>query len=83
MRLEGRQITCTCRAYPFPHRLNGGKCDGSKWAEKYFYQIRTECQYCNNNCETHCDVAQGRESIENCEGAIEELRSGIPVVFFF
>lgn len=25
------QITCTCRAYPFPHREGGGKCEMPDW----------------------------------------------------
>ena len=82
MRLEGRQITCRCNAYKFPHRLGGGRCSGAKWAENYFYQIRTECEGCNSNCETHCEVATGQESITECQAVWETLRIGDVITFF-
>lgn len=83
MRFEGRQITCRCCAYSFPHRLNGGRCNGAEWATTYFYTVRVDCDGCNSNCESYCDVADGRESIEECQAVHEVLRSGdVDVVVF-
>ena len=61
---------CGCSAYPFPHRINSGKCTGSYWAEFYFNNIRTECDGCNCTDGRTCDVADGRESIFECEAAV-------------
>lgn len=66
------EITCRCSAYKFPHRLSGGKCTGSEWAQSYYFDIKTECEFCNCNCDNHCDVATGQESINECEGAIHD-----------
>ena len=35
------QIPCTCRAYPFPHRLFGGKC----WDELRRPEYEGPCEY--------------------------------------
>ena len=56
MRCNGEQITCNCSAYSFPHRLNGGKCNGQEWINNYFYNDRTECLNCTSNRETYCEV---------------------------
>lgn len=83
MRFEGRQITCRCGAYKFPHRLNGGQCTGSHWAELYFYTVRVDCDGCISNCGSHCEVATGQESIDECQAVHEALRSGdVDVVVF-
>jgi hypothetical protein len=57
---------CTCSAYKFPHRI-GGRCTGSVFTEFYFYNVKSACEFCNCNSGTHCDVAQGQESINEAE----------------
>ena len=75
------QVTCECRAYKFPHRLSGGRCSGSEWAESYLHTVGTMCRQCN--CfrpETgSCDVANGAESISYCEGYIDFLHYDSPL----
>ena len=61
------QITCFCTAYEFPHRLGGGKCSGTQWAESYYEVIKKECSYCNCHVDNECEVAQGIENIHQCE----------------
>lgn len=63
---RGKQVTCDCGVYPFPHRLNGGKCYGETWAEFYYYYICTECDGCPLN-DNWCEVVQGLEPVSNCE----------------
>ncbi len=65
-----QQVTCLCCAYNFPHRIGGGKCSGSYWAESYYEIIGTCCDTCNCNNEHYktCDVASGIEDILQCEG---------------
>lgn len=68
------QITCVCTAYTFPHRLGGGKCSGSEWAASYREVVNTMCGACNAAYDTYgCEVADGRESIGECEGYQELL----------
>ena len=31
MAKKREQETCNCEAYPFPHRLGGGKCEAEEW----------------------------------------------------
>lgn len=64
-KLDSRPI-CTCPAYKFPHRI-GGKCTGSHFAERYYWENRTLCRYCNCNNQDSCDVATGLESISEAE----------------
>jgi hypothetical protein len=72
------QITCRCSAYPFPHRLTGGKCSGPEWAAAYFIWVGTACAGCNAN-NGGCEVAAGAESITECEGYEDALRRGAPM----
>lgn len=64
---RGKQLTCNCGVYGFPHRLGGGKCDGTIWAEFYYYYISEECEDCNNNNNSICEVMTGQEPITECE----------------
>lgn len=69
-----RQVTCRCRAYDFPHRIGGGECSGSDWAESYFLYVTEGCERCNcRRDDGSCDVATGLENIAYCEGFIGEL----------
>lgn len=70
------QVTCLCGAYLFPHRLGGGKCSGSAWAQSYKEFEGECCALCS--CERHgeCSVADGREKIKWCEGVQEHLLHG-------
>jgi hypothetical protein len=63
------QVTCRCIAYKFPHRVGGGKCDGSEWAKSYRHINGKGCKLCNClNGYDECDVAAGIEDIKECEG---------------
>lgn len=57
---------CDCNAYNFPHKV-GGKCNGSEFANFHFYNVKSECEFCNclNDDQTpiSCDVVDGTESI--------------------
>lgn len=57
---------CDCAAYNFPHRV-GGRCKGDVFAEFHFYNVKSECEFCNCNAGSHCDVATGQESIKEAE----------------
>lgn len=37
-----KQTPCQCAAYPFPHRVNGGKCDG----------LTSTCSHCGEPSDT-------------------------------
>jgi len=68
------QVTCFCSIYPFPHRLTGGKCNGIEWAESYYLNYKNnDCQNCNSNNETKCEVAMGQEDIDHCEAYNNQL----------
>ncbi len=67
------QVTCWCGAYSFPHRIGGGRCSGSSWAESYFYTIKIECENCISNKVSFCEVAMGIESISYCEAYENEF----------
>jgi hypothetical protein len=69
--MKRNQITCRCSAYPFPHRLSGGKCKLPKYVETYFYEDRTLCFNCSSNKTSYCEVAEGLESSSVCEKVIE------------
>lgn len=68
------EVVCNCSAYNFPHRLTGGKCNGEEWAESYFIYEKGMCRNCNCNRDGLCEVAQGIESISECEGYQEHLQ---------
>ena len=68
-RKDDRPI-CNCGAYAFPHRV-GGKCDGSSFAEFYYYNISSLCDTCNCKGTDGCDVESGREDIHRAECYIE------------
>lgn len=72
------QITCLCSAYDFPHRLGGGSCSGTEWAEAYHLLITEQCNYCNCLNNGVCEVATGQEDIGNCEGAKDFLHYNNP-----
>lgn len=66
------EITCTCRAYKFPHRMMGGACQGKKWVSVFWDKNQSdECRQCNNYVEDysngcHCDVIMGVEPPRQC-----------------
>lgn len=69
-----RQVTCKCSAYKFPHRIGGGRCDGSDWAYSYMTLVGTDCISCNClRAPGECDVVNGTESIKYCDGAERHL----------
>ena len=38
--MKKTQFTCRCEAYPFPHRLYGGKCQGNEGGDDDNYDRR-------------------------------------------
>ncbi len=60
-RIDNRPI-CTCGAYDFPHKI-GGQCDGSAFAEHYYYWNTQACFSCALNNGSECEVVTGQESI--------------------
>ena len=85
MKKKTPQVTCSCTAYKFPHRIGGGACSASEWCESYKEIDGACCQYCscNNNSESGaqgerfntCDVEQGLESIMLCDAYQDHLHS--------
>jgi len=72
---RGVQLECTCGAYPFPHRLGGGKCDGTEWAEKeWIYGDQSICYACNLMPNGLCQVAAGLEKLKYCGQYQEQKR---------
>ena len=70
------QVTCSCSAYSFPHRVGGGACSGSDWSSSYRELDGEYCQTCNClNRDNNCDVTQGVESIVQCEGYQDYLHT--------
>lgn len=69
-----KQITCTCSAYSFPHRLSGGKCTLVKYAERThgLYFGSGVCLGCICFKSGSCEVAEGIESPKYCQ-AVQEL----------
>jgi hypothetical protein len=65
------EFTCTCGAYPFPHRFGGGACNGGNLVEQWW--ASRSCGDCRNitfDSQTYvpyCQVIEGRESLEGCE----------------
>lgn len=54
-------VTCYCSAYPFPHRLNGGKCSVHTFADWYIEHRGYYCEECERKTRdygyTYCSVA--------------------------
>jgi len=66
---------CDCGAYHFPHKLGGGKCDGSAYAEYYSLHVGSSCEGCN--CyQGGCDVIAGKEKIKYGECYVEAYGGG-------
>lgn len=70
------QITCTCPAYHFPHRLSGGKCKIEDFCNRKHLENfgMAECSNCNSYVDFECEVATGRESASECQ-IVQELES--------
>lgn len=61
------EVVCHCSSYDFPHRLTGGACTGSEWAEFVYLYAPENCDNCNSNVGGECQVAMGAENIEYCD----------------
>lgn len=78
------EVVCNCRAYPFPHRMMGGKCKGySKVVEFFEDQASAECRtcrYCFLDSGFECEVVNGTERTHECPHLSEFLdRNEVPV----
>ena len=72
------EIVCMCNAYDHPHRLGGGKCDGSGWCTAFRWIDAFDCENCNHNSNGQCDIITGQDPLNNdtCECVAGEIRSG-------
>lgn len=65
-------VTCTCKAYKFPHRFGGGNCTGAfiaedTWNSNYGTGVCANCNYINNTDRIpYCEVVHGVEKINRC-----------------
>ena len=61
-----KRTTCYCSAYPFPHRLNGGKCNVHTFADYYLLNRSDMCNECPNKHSEYgwktCTVVDGDNS---------------------
>ena len=58
-----KQVTCRCRAYDFPRRLGGGRCNGIEIVEQHFSgNLCDGCLLFNN----YCEALKGQESPREC-----------------
>ncbi len=62
---SGKQVTCLCPAYDFPHRFGGGRCNGYHMASHCF-DNRLACQGCICLTSDGCDVINQQESPSEC-----------------
>lgn len=67
---------CNCGAYAFPHKLGGGRCDGSTFAEHYHLHQRNGCEFCNLNHNSTCDAITGQEHIKYGDCYTDALYNG-------
>lgn len=78
------EITCTCRAYRFPHRLMGGRCKGRSFVEGFFSDNMwgecRDCRYFFVEDGLECEVCNGSEDPWECPALSEYLdRAEVPV----
>lgn len=79
------EIVCTCRAYPFPHRMMGGKCRGyafveETWESSYGSGDCRSCNYLQREEGYYCEVIEGQEPPWECPQLAEHLdREEVPV----
>ncbi len=67
---NGKQITCLCPAYEFPHRFMGGKCNGY-WMAKHCFDNRISCNNCNLLHPGGCDIMNETEIPAECPYVID------------
>ena len=58
------EVVCTCEAYPFPHRMFGGSCNGI--AIVIASVGGAECQHCQLLNNGRCEVLAGIENPVEC-----------------
>lgn len=80
---ERYSVRCICNAYNGkPHEAGAGKCSGHRWAESIFLLENSECKYCNCTDGITCDVADGKENINQCEVYQQARQRGEYPVYF-
>lgn len=71
------EVVCTCRAYPFPHRMMGGRCSGSSFVVEFFsdnaWGSCRQCRYLVLDCGLECEVVLGLEPAHECPEFSEYL----------
>lgn len=67
------EFVCDCKAYNFPHRFSGGRCNGMFVVEETWEQnfgLTGECEHCNCINDTdhvpYCEVLSGGEPSREC-----------------
>lgn len=68
------EYTCTCGIYHFPHRMFGGRCNGSLYIEKYWSEHygAGACNICSCFVDGVCQVLLGQEHVKYCN-ALQEF----------
>lgn len=67
------EVICRCRAYKFPHRMLGGRCDGALFVEQT-HERWVECKGCMllDDDGYSCQVIMGLEPPDMCP-ALQEF----------
>lgn len=85
-RRRNGEVNCTCKAYDFPHRLMGGRCQGRRFVALFFRDNEwTECRRCpcyeyDDQDGGQCQVLNGQEDTWYCQGLQDVLhREEVPV----
>ena len=70
------EVTCRCFAYPFAHRMMGGRCDGGAFVgDTYDTQLHGACRGCILLDEDmQCQVIGGLEPSIRCPELQEKVR---------
>lgn len=72
------EITCTCGAYSFPHRLFGGRCSGLGFVADFFDSNATgdcrDCSFLFIDFGYECEVCNGSEKPHKCPAFVEYLQ---------
>lgn len=71
------EITCTCNAYEFPHRMFGGDCTGQVWVVEFWERSwgwKPPCRLCSQRDDTgRCEVYDGRADARYCVALQEHI----------
>ena len=67
--------TCNCRAYKFPHRMLGGRCEGLAIVINHYNSDNNDCADCVSRDDDYsCQVIEGREDTQHASCMQEFIR---------